>query len=67
MTIINLRLKNINIHTNLKGDLNMDISELLIFAQEQGASDIHISAEEPPIIRLHGELRKLEMDKITKR
>jgi len=44
----------------------MDISELLIFAQEQGASDIHISAEEPPIIRLHGELRKLEMDPLPK-
>ncbi len=39
----------------------MDISELLIFGQEQGASDVHISAEEPPIIRLNGELRKLEM------
>ena len=44
----------------------MDISELLIFAQEQGASDVHISAEEPPIIRLHGELRKLEMDALSK-
>ncbi len=44
----------------------MDISELLIFAQKQGASDIHISAGEPPNIRIHGELRKLEMDPLQK-
>jgi len=44
----------------------MDISELLIFAQKQGASDIHISAGEPPMIRIHGELRKLEMDPLPK-
>ncbi len=44
----------------------MDISELLIFAQKQGASDIHISSGEPPNIRIHGELRKLEMDPLSK-
>jgi len=44
----------------------MDISELLIFAQKQGASDVHISAGEPPNIRIHGELRKLEMDPLQK-
>lgn len=38
----------------------MDVSELLIFAVKQKASDLHISAGEPPIIRIHGELRKLE-------
>jgi len=40
----------------------MDISELLIFAVKQGASDVHISSGEPVMVRIHGELRKLEMN-----
>jgi twitching motility protein PilT len=40
----------------------MDISELLMFAIKQGASDLHLSAGEPPIVRIHGDMRKLEMD-----
>jgi twitching motility protein PilT len=44
----------------------MDISELLIFAIKQGASDLHISAGEPPIIRMHGDMRKLEMEPLSK-
>ncbi len=39
----------------------MDISELLIFAVKQRASDVHLSAGEPVMLRIHGELRKLEM------
>jgi len=39
----------------------MDISELLIFAVKQNASDVHLSAGEPAMVRIHGELRKLEM------
>ena len=41
-------------------ELIMDASELLIFAVKQKASDLHISAGEPPMLRIHGELRKLE-------
>jgi len=40
----------------------MDISELLIFAVKQSASDVHLSAGEPAMLRIHGELRKLEMN-----
>ena len=43
----------------------MDVSELLIFGVKQKASDVHISAGEPPIIRIHGELRKLESPPLT--
>ena len=43
----------------------MDVSELLIFAVKQKASDVHISAGEPPMLRIHGELRKLEMPSLT--
>ena len=38
----------------------MDILELLLFAKKEGASDVHISAGEPPMIRIHGEMRKLD-------
>ena len=43
----------------------MDISELLIFAVKQKASDLHISSGEPPLLRIHGEIRKVEMDSLT--
>ena len=39
----------------------MDVSELLIFAVENKASDVHLSAGEPPMVRIHGEMRKLEV------
>ncbi|HVN24076.1 MAG TPA: type IV pilus twitching motility protein PilT [Syntrophorhabdales bacterium] len=39
----------------------MDISELLIFAVENKASDVHLSAGEPPMVRIHGEIRKVEV------
>jgi twitching motility protein PilT len=39
----------------------MDVSELLIFAVENKASDIHLSAGEPPLVRIHGEMRKVEV------
>ena len=38
----------------------IDISKLLTFGVQQGASDCHISAGEPPMIRLHGDLKKLD-------
>jgi twitching motility protein PilT len=44
----------------------MDVSELLIFAFKEGASDLHISAGEPPIIRIHGDMRKLEAPPLSR-
>ena len=38
----------------------MNIRELLTLAVEKGASDLHLGSEEPPILRLEGELRRLE-------
>ena len=38
----------------------MDVTELLVFGVEQGASDCHLSAGEPPMIRIHGDLIKLD-------
>ncbi|MCX5798614.1 MAG: type IV pilus twitching motility protein PilT [Proteobacteria bacterium] len=44
----------------------MDISELLIFAVENKGSDLHISSGEPPVVRIHGEMRKVEVPPLDK-
>src|SRR3972149_977425 len=44
----------------------MEISELLLFANTQGASDLHISSGEPPILRIHGDMQKLDMPALPK-
>lgn len=38
----------------------MDVTQLLAFGVEQGASDCHLSAGEPPMLRVHGDLKKLD-------
>ena len=35
----------------------MDVTEFLIFAVNNKASDLHLSAGEPPNVRIHGEMR----------
>jgi twitching motility protein PilT len=44
----------------------VNISELLTFTKQQGASDLHLSAGLQPMIRLHGSLRKLKMNPLDK-
>ncbi len=39
----------------------MDITQLLAFAVKSKASDLHISAGEPPIIRVDGDMRRINM------
>jgi twitching motility protein PilT len=39
----------------------MDISELLNFSVKNGASDLHLSADMPPMVRVDGDLRKLNV------
>ncbi len=41
------------------------IDEIFKLIQEQGASDLHISAGAPPMIRLHGELQPVEQEALT--
>ena len=36
----------------------MDIGELLAFGVKNGASDMHLSAGMPPMIRVDGDMRK---------
>ncbi|MGH7255297.1 MAG: type IV pilus twitching motility protein PilT [Nitrospirales bacterium] len=44
----------------------MDITQLLTFGVEQDASDCHLSAGEPPMLRIHGDLKKLDHPPLTK-
>ena len=39
----------------------MDIIELLAFSAKQGASDLHISAGLPPMIRIDGDIRRINL------
>ena len=43
----------------------MDVTPLLSFIYKQGASDLHLSTGAPPIIRLHGELKKTNAPPLT--
>jgi twitching motility protein PilT len=45
----------------------MDIAELLLFAHKQGASDTHLSAGEPPRIRVHGEMTPVKVPPMDKK
>ena len=44
----------------------MDITQLLAFGVDQGASDCHLSAGEPPLIRIDGDLKKLDHPALAK-
>jgi twitching motility protein PilT len=44
----------------------MDISELLLFVQKEGASDLHISAGEQPMARIYGEMRRIEVASLSR-
>ncbi len=43
-----------------------ELDKLLAFAVERQASDIHLSAGLPPVLRIHGTLRRLEMRPLTR-
>ncbi len=39
----------------------MDVSDLLNFMVKNKASDLHLSAGQPPMIRVHGDIRKINL------
>ena len=43
----------------------MDITELLAFSVKHNASDLHLSAGVPPMIRVDGEVRKLNVPPLS--
>jgi twitching motility protein PilT len=42
-----------------------DLTALLAFAKDEGASDLHVSAGMPPMLRIRGEMVKLEMPALS--
>src|SRR6185503_18263767 len=42
-------------------EIIMDISELLAFVVKNKASDLHLSAGLPPMIRVHGDVRRINL------
>src|SRR5947208_15947783 len=44
----------------------MDITQLLAFGVQEVASDCHLSAGEPPMLRVNGDLKKLEHPALTR-
>ncbi|OGI69630.1 MAG: twitching motility protein PilT [Candidatus Muproteobacteria bacterium RBG_16_60_9] len=45
----------------------MDISELLAFAFKQNASDLHLSAGLPPLLRVDGDIKRINVDPLDDR
>ena len=45
----------------------MDISELLAFAFKKGASDLHLSSGMPPLIRVDGDIKRINVDPLDDR
>ncbi|HRQ60402.1 MAG TPA: type IV pilus twitching motility protein PilT [Alphaproteobacteria bacterium] len=43
----------------------MDLTQLLAFTMQNGASDLHLSAGSPPIIRVHGILKRVKSDALS--
>ena len=45
----------------------MDIAELLAFAYKQNASDLHLSSGQPPLIRVDGDIKRINVDPLDDR
>jgi twitching motility protein PilT len=43
----------------------MDIAQLLHFAYQQDASDLHISAGETPMMRVNGDMKRIKAPALT--
>lgn len=43
----------------------MDITQLLTFAHREGASDVHLSSGEPPMVRMDGDMKRIEHPALT--
>jgi len=44
----------------------MDITQLLTFSVKEGASDLHLSSGEPPMLRIHGDIKRLDQAALTR-
>jgi twitching motility protein PilT len=44
----------------------VNITELLSFAVKEGASDVHLSSGEPPMLRIHGDIKRVDHPPLTR-
>lgn len=44
----------------------MEIRELLMLVKEKGASDLHLTENEPPVLRIDGALQRINKEPLTK-
>ncbi len=52
-------------NTLQKGSGNMQITDLLAFGVKNKASDLHLSTGLPPMIRVHGDIRRINLPDIS--
>jgi twitching motility protein PilT len=45
----------------------MDIADLLAFTVRNKASDLHLSAGEPPMVRVDGDIRRLDLESLDRK
>jgi twitching motility protein PilT len=45
--------------------MSFDLTALLGFAHEQGASDVHVSAGMPPLLRIRGQMTQLDLPELS--
>ena len=45
--------------------MSVSMTELLQLVVDEGASDLHVEVDAPPMLRVHGELTPLEVDPLT--
>ncbi len=43
----------------------MDLTQLLAFTMQNEASDLHLASGNPPIIRAHGQMKRIKADSLT--
>lgn len=43
----------------------MDLTQLLAFSMQNNASDLHLSSDNPPIIRVHGQMKRVKSDVLS--
>jgi twitching motility protein PilT len=47
------------------GDKPLDLTQLLAFTMQNNASDLHLSPTSPPVIRVHGDLKRIKSDPLA--
>ena len=43
----------------------MDLTQLLAFTMQNKASDLHLSSGSPPVIRVHGIMKRVKADPLS--